>query len=233
VEIPELTVKLIILLLPGALSTKIYKRLTLHKHWSDFDFVVNSIVFGGASYIVLQFIYNALAIVKNIRGGNEEYIVLNTWQRITDKALVPYDEVAYASVIGIFLGYIFSAIDRNKIINRIAHWMRASDKYGDEGLYSYFLNSREIQLIYLRYPKNNLTYHGFVISFAEEGASSEILLANVSVYSYNESELLYEIENVYLAFEKSEVIIEKAKTKNGTETQTSSSELQQSSPSTD
>lgn len=232
-EIPELTIKLIILLLPGALSTKIYKRLTIHKSWSNFDFVVNSIVFGGASYIVLQFAYNIIPLIKNICGGNEQYVILNTWQRITDKALIPYAEVAYASVISVFLGYLFSAVDTNKIINKIGYKVNASNKYGDEGLYSYFLNSNEVQIIYLRYPKYNLTYHGIVISFAEEGGKSEILLAQASVYSYDESEFLYDIDNVYIAFEKSEVIIEKAKNNNGTETQTNNSEFQQSGEAID
>ncbi len=45
-EISELTLKLIIILIPGAIATVIIDKLTIHKEWPPFKFVVNAIILG-------------------------------------------------------------------------------------------------------------------------------------------------------------------------------------------
>ena len=47
----ELTIKLIIILIPGAIATLIFGKLILHKEWSSFRFVLYSILFGIVSYV--------------------------------------------------------------------------------------------------------------------------------------------------------------------------------------
>lgn len=56
-----------------------------------------------------------------------------------------------------------------------------------------------------------MTYLGYVKSFCETETISEIVLADVSIYTCESSEFLYEIEEIYLSFPKTEIIIEKAK----------------------
>jgi hypothetical protein len=57
---------------------------------------------------------------------------------------IPFVEIGNASVTGIVLGLISSAIDHYKVINRIATRLKISNKYGDINLYSHFLNSPNI-----------------------------------------------------------------------------------------
>jgi len=45
----ELTIKLIIILIPGAIATLIFGKLVLHKEWNNFKFVLYSILFGVVS----------------------------------------------------------------------------------------------------------------------------------------------------------------------------------------
>jgi hypothetical protein len=54
---------------------------------------------------------------------------------------------------------------------------------------------------------------GYVVSFSETDEFKEIVLSNVSVYSYDQSELLYEISEIYLSLPKDDIIIESAITK--------------------
>ncbi len=77
--------------------------------------------------------------------------------------------------------------------------------------FSHFLNEPDTEYIYLRDIKNNLTYRGWVKSFSENPTLSEIKLAGVPVYPYDEPELLYEMDEVYLSLDKTDIIIEKAK----------------------
>ncbi|SNQ43349.1 hypothetical protein [Cellulophaga lytica] len=209
----ELTIKLIIILIPGAIATLIFGKLILHKEWSNFRFVLYSILFGIVSYLILQLIINGINLC--ICNDLPE---LTIWSNLNDASAIPYKEVGFTSMISIIIAFIASMIENRKIINRIASFFGISGKYGDENLYSMFLNSKSVEFIYLRDIKNQLTYHGWVKSFSENDNVSEIRLADVAVYNYSDSEFLYEVEEVYLSLNKQEIIIELAKTKdNGKE----------------
>lgn len=214
-EISALTLKLIILLVPGALATTIFKRLTIrHKEQSDFMFVIISIMFGMFSYLVLQLIIYVITFGKNICSETEiKYEKIETFAKLSISDSIPYSEIIWASVISIFLGFIISKVDHSKLINNIARRLKISSKYGDENLYSYFLNSPDINWVYVRDIDNSLTYFGTVESFSETIEHKEIVLGQVTVYSYPKSKELYEIDRIYLVFPKDKLIIEQAKLK--------------------
>lgn len=220
-EISALTLKLIILLIPGALGTLIMNRLTIRKELSPFKFMLNAIIIGVFSYLLLQLFSNTVHFISNIfscqTGG---YKQLQIWSSISDKTIIPYEEVLYSSICSIIIAILGSLIDQYKIINKLAQKLGISNKYGDENLFSYFLNAKETQIVYIRNIKNNLTYHGYVNSYSETNDLSEIVLSNVSVYRYDDSSLLYEVDQIYLSFAKNEIIIEHAKIiENGKETE--------------
>ncbi len=214
-DISELTIKLIILLVPGALATTIYKRLTIrHKEQSDFMFVIISIMFGMFSYLTLQLISYLITFLQNICSKNSKvYESIETFANLANSNSIPYSEVILASIISIFLGFIISRIDHSKVINKVARTLNVSNKYGDENLYSYFLNSPDINWVYIRDIDNSLTYLGLIESFSEAQEHKEIVLGQVTVYNYPDSEKLYEIERIYLVYPKDKLIIEQAKIK--------------------
>lgn len=201
----ELTIKLVIVLIPGAIATLVFGKLVLHKEWSSFRFILNSILFGIVAYIFLQLIVNLL----NFLGI--EIHELTVWKNLIDASLIPYNEVVLASFVSIAIAFFTSLIENRKVINRIANFFGISAKYGDENLYSMFLNSKDVQFIYLRDIQNKLTYHGWVKSFSETDNISEIRLADVAVYNYSDSEFLYEVNEVYLSLNKQQIIIETVK----------------------
>ncbi len=214
-EISTLTLKLIILLVPGALATTIFKQLTIrHREQSDFMFVIISIMFGMFSYLVLQLIIYLITFVKNLSSkSNLKYEKIETFAKLSNSNSIPYSEVIWASIISILLGFIISKIDHSKLINNLARKLNISNKYGDENLYSYFLNSPDINWVYLRDIENSLTYLGTVESFSETTEHKEIVLGQVTVYSYPKSKELYEIDRIYLVYPKDKLIIEQAKLK--------------------
>lgn len=201
----ELTIKLIIILIPGAIATLIFGKLILHKEWNSFRFVLYSILFGIVSYLLLQLLINGLNLFLS-----NKFSELTIWNNLNKASSIPYEEVAPASIISILIAFIASLIENKKIINKVAEYIGVSRKYGDENLYSLFLNSKNIEFIYLRDIKNHLTYHGWVKSFSENDTISEIRLCDVAVYNYGDSEYLYEVQEVYLSLNKQEIIIEMA-----------------------
>lgn len=197
-EISELTLKLILVLIPGAIACRIYQKITIHEKWTNFQFVSNSILFGALSYIVVLVIDS----LTDLDIGIESF-----WSNLPTKE-IPAVAILCACFASIFIGFIVSAIDHYKLLNLIAKTLKISRKYGDENLYSYFVNSPDVTEVYVRDKNNGFTYHGFIDSYSENDSTYEIVLRNVGVYSYEDSSLLYELTKLYISKSKSELLIE-------------------------
>ncbi|HVZ26386.1 MAG TPA: hypothetical protein VG842_10040 [Sediminibacterium sp.] len=197
-EIPELTLKLIILLTPGAVASIIFEKLTIHKKWNSFQFIANSILFGGVSYLVAQLAFN---ICRHDSSFD------NFWLNLPSKE-IPFSAIIKAIITSVFIGFICAGLDNYKFVNRIGKSLKLTTKYGDENLYSYFLNADNVNEIYFRDIPNNITYHGMINSYSETNDFKEIVLRDVKVYDYATSNLMYELDKVYLSRPKDDIIIE-------------------------
>ena len=207
-EISELTLKLILLLIPGSIACIIYERLTIHKQWNSFKFITNAILFGAISYVIAQLVFNICRVDLSFQ---------NFWENLPTKD-IPYFVIVKASIVSIFVGLIATGLDHYKLINRFGKWIGLTNKYGDENLYSYFLNAKDVEEVYVRDIENNLTYHGLINSFSENEEIKELVLFDVVVYDYNTSKELYKLDKIYLSRSKENLIIELPYTniKNGT-----------------
>ncbi len=214
-EISSLTIKIIILLIPGFISYFIYKRITSRaNNRSDLMFIAVSILLGILSYVSLQIIYLILYCIKSVCSDiNSDSPVLNTFKSISKESSIPYNEVIYASICGVVIAYLFTYIDTYNLINRLACDLKVSTKKSDENLFSLYLNSSEIEWIYIRDIENKLTYLGSVSLYSEKDNFKEIVLNEVTIYNYPESEKLYDVESIYLCLKNENIIIEQANTK--------------------
>ncbi len=215
-EISELTLKLIIILIPGAIATRVYQKVTIHEKWTSFQFIANSILFGSFSYLITE-----LFIVKLY----DDKRLINFWNDLPTSE-IPYDIVLKTCITGLFIGLIVSAIDHFKILNWFAKKIKISNKYGDENLYSHFLNASNVTEVYVRDLENNTTYHGIIDSFSETDTTCEIVLWDVAVYSNDPSKLVNNLDKVYLSRPKNNITIElPIKTEgNGETTETTTTE---------
>lgn len=192
-EINDIAIKIIILLIPGGITTVIIESLTIHKKWSEFKFVIYTILLGTFSYLSIQFVELLFELFKYIFISEKckyEPRALKIWESINQNVGIPLNEILLACIMGIINGFVISAIIYYKIVFRIAKKLKVSSKYGEENLFSYLLNSNDVVEIYVRDIPNNLTYHGKIDSFSENDNSKEILLYNVKVYEYQTSTLL-------------------------------------------
>jgi hypothetical protein len=206
-DVSGLTLKLIFILIPGALASMIFEKLTIHRPWNSFKFIAHSILFGVLSYLVTGWSISLISPFFNFHLAQ-----LMLWRDLTSKN-IPFDEIGKATFTAIVIGFLSSALDSYKIINRFAAWLKITNKYGDINLYSHFLNSPNIGAVYFRDLKSKLTYHGFVEFFSETDEIKEIVLINVIVYNSEiESDKntveLYRLNAVYLSRPKDEVLIE-------------------------
>lgn len=197
-EISEFTLKLIILLIPGAIASVIFEKLTIHRKWTAFQFVSNSILFGGTSYLLAQLFFNICG---------QDQALTNFWRNLSSKE-IPFSAILKAIIASVIIGFACSALDHYKVLNNLAKKLRITNKYGDENLYSYFLNAKNVNEVYLRDIKNNITYHGMIDSYSETSEFKEIVLREVKVYNYETSDFAYEVDKIYLSRPKDDIIIE-------------------------
>ena len=218
--ISELTLKLIIILIPGALGTIIVGKLTVMRDVTPFKFVLNSIIIGVSSYLLYQLMFNGYILIINLFNCQKRpYTGLQIWNSLSNSKIIPYTEILLSNIFSVIVAFSASAIENFKLINKLAKKIGVSQKYGEENLFSYFLNARETHMVYIRNVKLNLTYYGYVNSYSETDTLSEIVLSNVQVFRYEDSEPLYDIDQIYLSFQKTDLIIEHAKIlTNGEET---------------
>lgn len=134
---------------------------------------------------------------------------LQVWTIVKPNDLsVSLMEVFLASVLAPIVACISAILVNYKIINKIATKLHISQKYGDENLYSYFLNSKEVDWVYVRDSKNGFTYQGRVVSFSETATFQELIMSEVTVFEYEQSIELYSIPVIYLNRPMGEFVIE-------------------------
>src|SRR5690606_30694889 len=93
---------------------------------------------------------------------------LDVWTlATTQRVAIDPSEVLYATVLSPAIAAFAAFTVNHKLVNRAAQKLRVSSKYGDENLFSFFLNAQNIDWIYVRDIPSKLTYQGRVVSFSE------------------------------------------------------------------
>ncbi|MCG7908881.1 MAG: DUF6338 family protein [Candidatus Thiodiazotropha taylori] len=205
----QLVVTLIVVLLPGILSSVVCDKIVVHSKWTPFKFSVYSLLLGVLSYVALQAIYYLLDMVSACSFSPEAWTHLKTWEATeSDNPHIPALELAYALVLSVPVSMFAAYVINHKIFNKIARKIGVSSKYGDENLYSYYLNAVEIDWVYVRDIENNLTYQGRVVSYSENDSMQEIVLSEVTVFRYEDSSELYSVPTMYISKQVGNFVIE-------------------------
>ncbi len=196
----SLTIIIVVLLLPGAIGSIIFEKITVSKKWNSFKFILNSVLISLLSYLALQGIFNLLS------NWCIEARELRIWNVINMES-IPYQEVFYATIIGIFFGFIISLIDNRLYLYRFAKLIRFSDLTSDENIFSFFLKDN-IKFIHFRDLENDLVYSGRLQFYKETDEFKELVLEDVSVYRNTSEGELYKLDKIYISRPKDNIIFE-------------------------
>lgn len=212
----ELAVSIGIILFPGIISTMVADKIIVHsKKWNSFKYFLYSFVLGVFCYLLLQVfgwgldligsLFDCLAFLCATPISGK----LNVWGIVSgSNDSIDLTEIFGAIVLSVPVAFIVSAVLYKKWLNKLADFFNVSSKYGDENLFSYFLNSKELNWIYVRDYERKLTYEGKIVSFSEDSKVQEIVLSDVKVYGYENSDEYYSVPFIYLCREQGSLIIE-------------------------
>ncbi len=206
-DLSSFVMKIIILLLPGILASKIYRKLrgkSNKKDWEDFTEIF---LFAVMSYVIVGF-FKSLRLKLHPFSISCNYSAVTTFNAFIDeREILSWDEIFLSVIIGLLLAFFASYIYRYKIINKFAQLVRASNRYGDEDVWDYFHNMSEVEWVVVRDHKVDLYYYCWIKAFSESGAQRELLLADVSVYN-SDGDYLYDVDAMYLSRDYYDVTIE-------------------------
>jgi hypothetical protein len=208
----ELAIAIGVILFPGLITAVICDKITVHSpKWGSFKYSVYSFIFGVSCYVELQ----VFAYLWNLVAAHAFPTLLlvsptlDVWTiATTQKASIDPSEVLWATILSPSVAAVAALAVNHKFINRMAQKLRISSKYGDENLFSFFLNAQNIDWVYVRDILNKLTYQGRVVSFSEADDMQELVLSEVTVFSYETSDELYSIPLLYLSKARGAFIIE-------------------------
>lgn len=197
----ELVVSVIVILLPGIVAAVIADKVAVHSRWSSFKFGLYALVLGVASYVLLQCMLWIINCVMSIFDHDVIHLYnLSVWSvEQNGGGAVRAWEVVLASLFSVPVALMASYFVNAKIITRFAQKIGVTGKYGDENLFSYYLNTKEVDWVYVRDSSAGLTYQGRVMSLSENERMQELVLVDVSVFRYTDSALLYSVPSIYLS----------------------------------
>ena len=206
-----LAITMFILMIPGIVTLIVIDKLIVHKQWGSFFFALYSIILGIFSYCLLQLCFWVPLIIRNIIcTPGSELKSLDAWKVIKQTSSLTLNplEIILATIIAIPLGFMISGLIQYKVLNKIAKVLKVSTKYGDENLFSYYLTADEIDWVYIRDKESDTIFQGKVESYSENEKIQEIVLTDVTAYSYYAQEELYETPSLYLCKELGKLQIE-------------------------
>lgn len=203
-QISEFTFRLLLLFFPGVICAYLVDTLTIHRPRSNLQFLLNSLIFGLASYLSY---WSALWVAAHFGVGHQQPLVF--LRALTDATVpVSFREVAVATAVAVGIALVLTAVSTYKLHFRIAHKLRLTKKFGDLDVWGFVFNSPQVQWATIRDHGRNLVYDGAIRLFSDGLENPEILLDEVKVYKNDSGEHLYDVTSLYLCLKRDEIVIE-------------------------
>jgi Family of unknown function (DUF6338) len=200
-SVSTLFFELALIFIPGFVWMKIHSRYGFKGEKTQFDLILNAFIFGVLSYTVLYLVYR-------YKGWPLRLFELDVDnKRLLQPELFP--EILFAVAISIVGGVLSLYFENHKLFTRFVQTIGATKTYGDEDVWDFVFNSSSsaVNFVHLRDFEQRVTYAGFVEVFSESGQLREIVLRDVIVYDFEQTEM-YRVPRLYLAREREGIHIE-------------------------
>lgn len=203
-------VRVIFLAVPGIVSYMLFRKLagkTKCEKWEEWCQVVlfSLIIYG--TYSIFVWFFGLFGWIK----GQPAF-----FKAILDENVaIEWSEIVIASLLGVPVAFIASAIHTYKLLNWIGRLVRVTRRFGDEDVWDYFHNLPDIpeyEWVIVRDHKTNLLYFGWIQAYSDSYKERELLMGNVSVCDNDSGEPMYEVERLYFCRNKYDITIEIPKT---------------------
>ena len=210
-DVSGLAIRIIFLLLPGAIGATLYWKLkgrTTRKDWEDTLEVIIFSVFSYLLYATCTYFLSCFDFIWN-KVGLQAKIFTRFRAFFDETATVDLSEILYVSLLSVPLAVLASYFYQYKWLDKVGQKIGATTRFGDDDVWDFFHTSRDIRSNWttVRDHKLNLYYFCWIQAFSDSGKERELLLRDVDVYN-SEGECLYTTDVMYLSRKQDELTIE-------------------------
>lgn len=200
-NVSSLFFELALIFIPGFIWMKIHSRYGFKGDQTQFDLILNAFIFGVVSYAVLYMFYRYEGWSLRIFNIDSE----------SKKLLQPeiFPEILFAVLVSVAGGILSLYIENHKLFTRLVQKIGATKRYGDEDVWDFVFNSSSsaASFVHFRDFEQRVTYAGIVEIFSETGQLRELVLSDVIVYDFEQTEM-YRVPRLYLARDRANIHIE-------------------------
>lgn len=190
-DISELTLKLILLFIPGITAILIIDLFTNHTKKDLKYFLLHSYLLSICSYLIHSIFFKKNSFFENI---------------LKPTIKIDLTEILQVSVVGIILGIVMTYIINYKVLYHIGFKIKLSKKFGDGEVWEKVVSEGDTSWVTIRVQESGLVYLGKILDFSDSHEKRELVLTDVDVYS-DSGDYFHSQEKIYFDFSAGENII--------------------------
>jgi hypothetical protein len=212
-EITETTFRLMLLARPGIAAFLIISSIASRQKATQLDAVIRIFLLSILSYALLTGFYLAVEALSrgSISFASPLERIIGSIEKKDSWSI--FGDVVAASLASIVVAFAWAYAWQYKLLAKLARAIKASRRYGDEGLMSSFLASEQLhekgEWLVVRDRPSNVFYFGRVWGWSDSTHDQcELILLDVSAYTNDDAQLLYHTDYLYLERPKGVLSVE-------------------------
>jgi hypothetical protein len=199
-----LFLRVVALVLPGLLASRIYRKLRGRPKRKDWEDYAEILFFSCAIYLLILVASETWAVWRDGWIGIQDTI-LGVF--FTENKPLPYSQIGGGILLSFPIAFLAARVYRQNWINTLGVALRVTKRYGDDDLWAYFHDGSK-GLVVVRDHKLDLMYYAYVQAYSESDTKRELWLATVTVYNGVGGQKLYETPSMYLCRGDEDLTIE-------------------------
>jgi hypothetical protein len=213
-DISGLAVRIIFLLLPGAIASSLYWKLKGRATRKDWEDLLEVVIFSICSYLVYAICTYILGCFNFLwsRLGLQARTFTQFRPFFDEQAPLDLAEIFYVSLLSIPLAVLACYAYEYKWLNVLGQTIGATTRFGNEDIWNLFQQNADLKGKWatVRDHKLNLYYYCWIQAFSDSGKERELFLREVHVYDESAARLLHKTQLMYLSRNSDDLTIEVA-----------------------
>lgn len=202
-----LFVRVVALILPGLVGSKIYHKLRGRPKRKDWEDYAEVLILSALSYVLL---YSAVALLhlwpwRCLPWPPPDLTIGKAF--FDEHEALPVGQIIAGVAFSVLVAPLASLVYQRGWVNWVGCRLQVTKRYGDGDIWSYF-HEETAGFVVVRDHKLDLIYFAAVQGFSESDLERELLLRDVSVYAGEDGRKLYETPQMYLSRQSDDLTIE-------------------------
>ena len=209
-DVTDLTIRILLLFLPGITCHFLVDALTVHRERKPYQVLLLAYVYAVMCYLLYAMVYWIFALVcKVIPIGIVLSEDISFLRSLTNSKVEPsYLEIGFVTIVAVVLAFLLSYAWNHHWLYSVARRLKVTQKFGQANVWSFALNLEEVKWAVVRDIENGFMFEGYIRAYSDIEETQELLLTDVVVYNESTGEELYRTDRLYVSRDKKSLTVE-------------------------